>query len=337
MRVLEVVRQLNYHPNGMARGLARRRADTLGVIFPCVEPGIVTNTYAFGILQGILTAADELGFNVTLLTESNEGSRSEAGIRDGRTDGLLVVAPHIDSVLTARIVALRIPVVGISVAWQYPGVPTVDVDNIEGARLATRHLLALGHTRIAHLTGDLNLVSGRDRCRGFLEALDEAGLVGRERPLIEGSYASLDRESNKANVRLALDRPGRPTAIFAANDSLAIAAGEAARDLGLEVPDDLSIVGFDDIPSAALVTPPLTSVRQPVSEIGREAARLLAARILGEAAPEGPLLLKPELVLRGSTAAARSLAGLSTSAVKAQPDFDARSTAVGAPAAKAAR
>jgi DNA-binding LacI/PurR family transcriptional regulator len=299
-RVLDAVRRLGYHPNAMARGLVRRRMDTLGVLFGAIEPGIVTNPYAVGVLAGVFLTAAETGQSITLFTQPwVSAEESTAPFRDRRTDGVLMIAPLTDSDMLPAVAGLDVPLVVISPAVAADGIISVDVDNIEGARLATEHLLALGHRHIVHVTGNANQPSVPPRREGFLSAMAAAGIACAAENVVTSAYNS---RIGYAAIRHLLTRSEAPTAIFAGNDVLALAALDAARDLGIAVPERLSIVGFDDIPAASLVTPPLTTVRQPLTEIGRQATRFLVARVNGEPVPARAHLEEPALVVRGSTA-----------------------------------
>jgi LacI family transcriptional regulator len=301
-RVLAAMSRLDYHPNAMARGLVRRRMDTLGVLFGMVESSVVvTNPFAAGVLQGIFTAAAADGYNVTLFTKGWSDARLSApALRDRRTDGIIAVAPATDSDAVAALAGMDLPLVAISFPAEPLGVPSVDVDNYRGARLAAEHFLSLGHTRIAHLTGNHNLASAQQRVEGFRAALAAAGVACPPEYLVPGLYSARDAHENARRL-LSLSRP--PSAIFAGNDSIAVAVMEVAHDLGIAVPRQLSVVGFDDIPAARQVTPPLTTIRQPLTQIGETATRLLVARVEGRPVPPTTHLLEPELIVRGSTAA----------------------------------
>lgn len=296
------MRRLNYHPNAMARGLVRRNLQTIGVLFGNVEPAIVTNAYAATVLQGVLEAAADLDYNVIFFTAPWQGAaRSAARFRDKRTDGILVIAPLQDSDMVLGLAALGIPLIVVSAPCPAQGVACVDVDNEKGGRLAASHLLGLGHTRIAHLTGEPNFASVPARLAGFRATLVAAGVPVRSEYVVQASYAP-DEGLEGALRLLSLSSP--PTAIFAGNDMLALRTLEAARLKGFAVPHQLSLVGFDDIPAAALVTPGLTTVRQPLARIGELATRLLVARVENpnDAPPAATHVQEPELVVRGSTA-----------------------------------
>jgi LacI family transcriptional regulator len=272
----------------MARALLHRHAQSIGVLFGVVQPAsIFSNEYATGLLQGIIEAAAETGYSVTIFTEPwVNAAQSAMRYRDGRTDGVLIVAPPGDCLTV--------------VAGEGPahGIPSVDIDNEEGARLAIDHLLQLGHRRIAHITGNMNMPSAKGRRTVFLNMMQDAGIEVRPEYIVAGRYNGETAAEAIAEL-MSLDKP--PTAIFAGNDTIAVAAINALREHGLSIPSDISIVGFDDMPISRLLTPPLTTVRQPLIEIGKCAIRLLIE--LAEGRPVDPTerLIAPELVVRGTT------------------------------------
>jgi len=298
-RVLETVRRLNYHPNAMARGLVGGRLQTIGVLFGVIEPEVITNPYATAILEGILTAASHHEYNVTLWTSRWRNAReSAAAFSDGRADGYIVVAPALDSDIVYGLAELELPLVTVSSQSVPPGVPFVDVDNRAGLRMATEHIIQLGHTRIAHMSGDLQQPSVAARRAGFCDAMSAAGLEVRPEYVVTSWYiVGRSMEDSRRLLRL----PERPTAIVTGSDNIACGLLEVARELGIAIPQELSITGFDDIPPASLVTPQITTVRQPLVEIGKCAMNLLLQRIHGADVVES-YLAQPQLIVRGSTA-----------------------------------
>jgi LacI family transcriptional regulator len=300
-RVLAAAKELRYHPNALARALTGQPTKTLGVLFGLERATVaVANPYAFTVLQGIIGAAAESGYNVMFYTEPWHNAAVSAGLlRDRRTDGVLLISVPTDADVVPSLVELGLPVVGVSSSCDRYGVPSVDVDNAAGARIATEHLLQLGHRRIAHLKGDDALESANHRHDAFCGTLATVGLIEDEAYALHGSF---EAESGFSRTIELLALPYPPTAIFAANDTLAQAAIDAARQRGISVPNQLSIVGFDDIPLASHLTPPLTTVRQPLLEIGAEASRLLINLLQGKDVPAQTCLFQPELVVRGSTA-----------------------------------
>lgn len=301
-RVLQAARELAYHPNALARALTGHPTRTLGVLFGLERASVaVANPFVFTLLQGVVAAAATAGYNVTLFTEPWHDAATSAGtVRDGRTDGVIVIAPAADNDLLPSLAACEIPAVTVATPAQDGLVPSVDVDNRAGARLATEHLLSLGHRRIAHLTGDSILRSAHERREAFLRTMADAGLTVPPEYVVPGLYTY---QSGLDRARELLSLPTPPTAVFAASDGIAQAVLKAAQEKGIAVPRGLSVVGFDNIATGPVHEPPLTTVHQPLTEIGEEAARILLRRIRGEAVPPAPTLFAPTLVLRASTAA----------------------------------
>ena len=301
--ILDAVERLDYHPSAVARGLARQRTGTIGILFGVVESSaIVINAYSAAILQAVLAEATDTGHDVTHLTAPWRGAaESLRAFRDRRTDGLIVVAPPSDSDLLPSLASLARPLVAVSAPVGLATVPTVDVDDEAGTRQAMEHLLDLGHRRIAHIAGPENLPSAIVRREGYLRRMREASLDVLPEYLQPGAYRP---EEGYAGARRLLALPHPPTAIFAANDEIAVGAIEAAREVGVSIPGRLSLVGVDDRPVSALLTPPLTTVRQPFEAIGRQAVRLLVESIAGRAPHAGVELFAPHLVVRGTTTTA---------------------------------
>lgn len=302
-RVLKVMEEMNFHPNAVARGLSSKRVHTIGVHCGVIQADeFITNPYAAGILGGILGHASQAGFDVTLFTNRWENTQKSApAVRDGRTDGLIAIAPPLSCDLLDGLSSLGMPLVAVS-APARPGIPVVDVDNQAGAKMAARHLVELGHTRIAAILGNDDLASVAPRRQGFCDALQEANLPIKPQWLVASRFdGSLAFEQTRALLR----EGERPTAICAGNDTIAIAVIEAARSLGISVPHQLSVVGFDDLPLATVVTPNLTTIRQPLRDIGARAAALLIERLKGHPSPpEQDFWLCPELIVRDSTSMA---------------------------------
>lgn len=304
-RVLAAMRRLNYHPNAMARGLIRRRMHTVGVLFGQIETSIVTNPYAATVLQGVLSAAADLDYNVTLFPKQWVNTRqSSAPIRDRRTDGVLVIAPMDDSDMVPGLAALGVPMVVVSGINHKLTVPSFDVDNVAGARLAVEYLLSLGHRCIGHIGGSLHYDSAHTRREGFLATLQQAGVSLTDDYIVESDYSG--QRDMQAILRRFLALPDPPTAIFAGNDQIALSVLEAANAMNLAVPDRLSLIGFDDVPLARLVSPSLTTIRQPLGELGAQAVRLLIQQIEGTSPSDPPedfrYLAQPELIIRRTTA-----------------------------------
>ena len=299
-RVERAMQEMNYHPSAVARGLSSKKVHTFGLLLPVFGSAeFVTNPYANGILQGILWQAEREGYNVTIFTSRWENARVSAPpLRDGRTDGIIVVAPPLYSDVVSGLAALQMPLVAIAAA-PHEGVAVVDVDNEAGLRLVTQHLLELGHRRIVYLAGNDDLAAFAPRRRGFVSTLSAAGIeVTPERIQVSRFDGELAFEQTSALLR----QENPPTAIVAGNDTIGVAVIEAARCAGLSVPRDLSVVGFDDAPAAILVSPNLTTVHQPLTEIGETAISLLVKRANQPFDERSEMhLLPPQLVVRGSS------------------------------------
>ena len=307
-RVEAAIEQLQYHPSTVARGLSRKRLDCLGVVFPQPHPGLVADSYFSSVLDGIIQVATERRQNVTLYTGLEwMGSASLPAFRDRRVDGLLLVATLTDSDIVPALTDAGLPFVLINGASPDPRVSQVDINNADAARQVVAHLAALGHTRIALLGGQANSPSTQPRRDGFVQAMQSFGLSADPALLLEGSY---DRDWGYAGMKRLLRLPSPPTAVFAGGDGIAAGACLACADAGVAVPQQMSVVGFDDAAYAQYLSPPLTTVRHPLPQIGATAATILLDR-LDASAPDAAVSgvrvsLHGELIVRGSTAAPAS-------------------------------
>ncbi|MEW5989859.1 MAG: LacI family DNA-binding transcriptional regulator [Chloroflexota bacterium] len=296
-RVLEAARDLGYHPDHSARGLAGGRSQTLALVLRQTPEQVAGDALLAETLRGLATAARASSFRV--LVEPLGPGEATYGelVRSGRADGAVVSGPLFDDPELADLVAEGFPIV---IQGHLPGAaaPSVDVDNVASARLAVDHLIELGHRRIACITNaTLSYTAAADRLAGYREALATAGLAAGPELVAEGAF---DAASGHRAMTTILGQ-GRPDAVFVASDVVALGAIGALREAGLRVPDDVSIVGFDDVPLAAYFDPPLTSVRVPAHDLGLAAGNALLDRIAGREVPDRTLL-PTELIVRASTA-----------------------------------
>jgi LacI family transcriptional regulator len=297
-RVLAAIRELDYRPSSVARNLSLRCTFVIGVVVP-----FFTNPSAVERLRGIVAGLEASPYDLALFdVESPDRQRRAFDTfgRGDRADGLLVVSLVPPDVELVRLDAARIPCVLVDAP--HPALPTVLSDDVEGGVLATRHLLDLGHRRIAFI-GDkppdrFRFHSTRDRTEGYVRELAQAGLSVRPDYLREGTQSRYVAR-NIAEDLLRLPEP--PTAIFAASDTQALGVLEAAQALGVRVPDELSVIGFDDVEAASYVG--LTTVRQPLYESGRRGAELLLQALAGGRLDAHSEILPLELVVRRTTAA----------------------------------
>lgn len=301
--VLEAVESLGYRPNVAARGLVTKRSQTVGfVLTDAADP------YYSQVIRGVDTALSEKGYSLILCSTRWDNERELSYVRllsEHRVDGLIILSGQTtanDAALFALAKEAERPIVVLDRSLPDADFDTVGVDDFEAAAGVVRHLAKLGHTRIAHVTGPLNYHSGVRRLEGYKSAVAELGLDADERLIVPGNFTK--RGGYEAAMRLFSLDP-RPTAVFAANDISALGVWQAARDAGLSVPQDLALVGFDDIELLTVADIPLTTVRQPRYDYGYLGTQMLLERIAeGRPARERRHVILPtELVVRGSCGA----------------------------------
>lgn len=293
-RVREVIEELGYESSLVARSLRSHRTGLLGILVAEFEP------FSTELLKGLSAAAQDSGYQLLAYSgggrpESQVGweRRSLSRLSGTLIDGAILVTPTIVDG------GYRIPVVAIDPHTGPSGLPSVDSDNLAGAEAAVEHLLGLGHRRIGFLGGRADLESGRLREEGYRRTIAAAGLPIDPSLMRNGGFRM---ETSDAPARELLNRDDRPTALFAANDLMAIQTMHVAYSLGLRIPEDLSVIGFDNIPESALATPALTTIAQPLKSIGQTAMQMLLALLRGEEIPNRHVQLATELVVRATTA-----------------------------------
>jgi LacI family transcriptional regulator len=304
-RVEAAMAELGFQPNALARSLRRKQTRTLGMIVPDSA-----NPFFAEVGRGIEDTSFAAGYSIILC--NSDGARARELLYldllvQKQVDGVLLVPTGDHAELAARLRTRNIPVVVIDRDVSDTPIDRAHIDNVAGGYIATRHLLNLGHRRIGYIGGLPHLSPVPDRSAGYLRALQEACLPADDRLIVAGNFRDVGGYSG-AQALFALPDP--PTAIFAGNDLMAIGALAAARDAGIAVPADLSLVGFDDIHLAGYINPPLTTVAQPKYELGVVAAELLLARLAEPDLPPQRRLLQAHLVVRRSTAAPYSVPGV---------------------------
>lgn len=298
-RVLAVIEELGYEASLVAQSLRNHRTNVIGILVADLEP------FSTELLKGAADAIRGTGYELVVYSAGGRTGdhvgwerRYLSRLSGTLIDGAVLVTP------TVTDVRYDAPIVAVDPHTGPSNLPTIDSDNLRGGHLATAHLLTLGHRRIGMLTGRSDLQSAHLRELGYRQALAEAGIPIDEDLVQVGAYVP---EIAVDAARRLLTGRTRPTAVFAANDLSAIATIEVAGELGLRVPEDLSVVGFDNVPESALCTPPLTTVDQPIRQMGQRAVELLV-RLIGGETPDGVhVTLETRLVVRQSTAAPPSL------------------------------
>jgi len=296
-RVLEAAELLGYHPNPVARSLRTRRSHTVGVIIPDL-----TNPLFPPIVRGLEDRLAAAGYVALIANTDGDGERERLvfeRMRARHADGIVLATAHLSDPLLAEAVRTGLPVVLVNRMAQDHSLPSVSVDNESGMRMAVAHLIALGHRQIAHIAGPQEVSTGLYRYRGFVSAMEAHGLAA-DPGLIPVAKAYSIEEGTRC-TRMLLDHGGC-TAVAAANDMLAVGCFAALEEAGLSCPEDLSVVGFNDMPFIDRLRPPLTTIRFPHYQVGTEAAQLLLEQISDGGGPVKVLYLAPELVVRGSTA-----------------------------------
>ena len=302
VRVLAAMQRLGYVPNLQARKLAGGRAQIVGLVLHDVW-----TSYAFEILRGIDAELAAAEYDLMLYTSRQRAATESAyvaSLTQGLAEGLLLLLPRDLGAYIERLRQRHFPFVLIDHAGIAGEGPAVGATNYQGSFDATSYLLDLGHRRIGFITGNMQLGAARDRLAGYQAALAERNQALDPDLVVEGDF--FQPRARVATHQLLSQRTP-PTAIFASNDVSAFGVIEAATELGLRIPLDLSLVGFDDIPQAAFAQPPLTTVRQPLEEMGRVAARLLLASMRDPDGPPARVELPTELVVRASCAAPKEV------------------------------
>jgi LacI family transcriptional regulator len=297
-RIEALLRETEYRPNGVARGLKLRQTFVIAVVIPDV-----TNPFFAALFRGVEDGALARGYNVLLCNTDGSPERQRSHIHSlhtRRVDGVILASSVLKDLSVRWLRHQRIPHVLVNRFSDADQDAFVGSDDEFGARMATRHLVELGHRRIGHLAGKPTVSTGMARRRGFLAALQENGIAGDANLVIESGYT--EEGGARAAERL-LATPDRPTALFAVTDMTAVGAFGVARRMGLRIPEDVAIVGYNDIPLASRLVPGLTTVHVPIHEFGATAARLLLEQIDSGEPSRRRVIFHPQLVVRGSTVA----------------------------------
>jgi LacI family transcriptional regulator, galactose operon repressor len=295
--VSRVIQENGYTANRSARGLSGGRTGLVGVLVPLLFPA-----YFAGLLAGAAEAFGEQDLQIVLSPTQGEHDREVSVLErlHGLTDGALIILPEESSDELARLLDSGYLFVVLDPLMQLDDrIPSVSAAHTSGAGQAVRHLLQLGHRRIGHIAGPSGWVATEDRLRGYHAALGAAGILPDPKLTLE---ALPEIDAGREASEQLLDLPEPPTAIFCFNDNIAIGAIQAARARGLRVPEDVSVVGFDDVEHATIVTPALTTVRQPLAEMGRTAVSLLIRLLERQRFETLHVELATRLVVRDSTA-----------------------------------
>jgi LacI family transcriptional regulator len=297
-RIEALLRETQYRPNGIARSLKLRQSFVLGVIVPDV-----TNPFFAAMFRGIEDGALPRGYSVVLCNTDGSPDRERSQLQlllERRVDGFVLASAYLNDANVHRLQAKGVPHVLVNRYSDERRDAFVGGDDQAGARLVTEHLIGLGHVRIGHLSGLRGVSTSALRLRGYLAALAAAGLPFEPGLVVESGY--MEEGGVRAAERLLTRSAGqRPTAVFAVNDLAALGLYTAARRLGLRIPADVAAAGYNDIPQASRVDPPLTTVQVPVHEMGVVAAGLLIEQVETGRLSSRRVVFAPQLIVRGST------------------------------------
>jgi DNA-binding LacI/PurR family transcriptional regulator len=299
-RVLDAVQAAGYQPSQLARGLRRDKTNVIGMIIPDI-----TNPFFPGVVRGAEDIAFSNGYRLVLCNTDNDHSKELVHLKELRTylPAGLIVIPSNFSDLTAQAESYRRAGTGVVCVDRLPrewAGDSVTANNEEGALNATRHLIQMGHTKLAMIVGPLHLTNAKERLTGFKRAIREAKIHIAAEYLQETTF---DKQGGYSKTLLLLRMIPRPTAIFAGNDMIALGSLRAIREVGLSCPEDISLMGFDDLDLAEATHPPLSSVSQSGYQLGTTAAHILIERLHGDKSPAKHVVLPTTLSLRGSVAA----------------------------------
>ena len=302
LRVEQVIKEKGYVPNRAARALGGGQSGLIDLILPSFP----NSEYYLEIIQGIEATAQQEGKNVVLARIKDESQLDQLDYAaDRSTDGAILILPHLYQPLAEKLQKLAIPfvIVDNNFSLDVP-VPSLGTTNWMGGLMATQYLLGLGHQRIGIVADRSNYLSGQARFAGYRTALETAGLTLDPQLVREGNFIPKDGQEH-TNALLALSEP--PTAIFAGSDWQAAGVYRAIWEHGLCIPEDISVIGFDDVPSAQWMSPPLTTIRQPLKEMGSMATSMLLKLIAGETLEVTRVELASDLIIRKSCAPPRRM------------------------------
>lgn len=302
-RVLGVIQKTGYHPNAAARTLASQRSRMIGLVLPRSVSSFFADPYFPRLTQGIATACNQYNYTLGLFLASSK--EDEENIfprvtRNGYLDGILLQSGQVGDTLIDRLIASGIPLV---VAGRPPDskcVSYIDVDNVSAAYMAVNHLIRMGRQRIGAIAGPDDTTVGIDRKAGYLKAMSE-----RDRPVDDALVVEGDFTETGGYYAMRQMLAAGPDAVFAASDIMAIGAMRAIREAGLRIPDDIALVGFDDLPLATIPTPQLTTVRQPIDQFGFQTVQILIDLIENGINPPRRIIMDTELIIRDSCGASR--------------------------------
>lgn len=300
-KVKEIMEDMGYHPNVMAKSLVSKTTNTIGIVLPRPAEELFQNLFFPEVIRGIVTQSTRSAYDLMMATGITEREELEAAtrlVKGRRVDGILLLHSRKQDPVERFLREENFPFVLIGRSDDHPDILSVDNNNVQASCDATRHLISLGHKRIGFVSGPPNLIVSKDRLEGYLGALAEAGLQANPEWIVEGEFL---QESGYRAMSFFMSLPERPTALVVIDDLVAFGVLRGLTELGYKVPDDLSIVGFNNIQLTELAAPPLSSVDIGIYQIGYTASQTLIHRIKGEKAIQPRVIIPHRLVVRESS------------------------------------
>ncbi|HAK45172.1 MAG TPA: hypothetical protein DCO79_04530 [Spirochaeta sp.] len=297
-RVLKAIEELGYYPNAAARALNNNKTDGIGIIIPHAEFMTVA-PYFLDLITSLERNIDRMGYHHVFKLPSSMKSAADYSqlYKERKVDGVIVLAPSVDQWLLKKLVTDKVPSVVVYSRDDEIDINYIDANNEKGAKQAVEYLIGLGHKRIGMVTGSTTLICGRDRINGYLEALEDHDLPVDKRLIYYGDWHP-ESGVRAFNYFFGLENP--PTAVFCANDHMALGIVRTASLNNLRVPKDLSVFGYNDITYSGYLTPPLTTMKQPLEEIGEKAVDILVKTIEDPQRPRERIMMDTEFVKRES-------------------------------------
>jgi LacI family transcriptional regulator len=297
-RVLEVIEITGYHPHAAARALASQRSWMIGLVLPLSVSFFFVDPYYPHLTQGIALACNQNDYTLGLFlidNKDNEDRIYSRLSRSGNLDGILVQSGHYGDPFIDRLVDSDIPIVFVGRPFHANCFSYIDIDNITAAYNAVSHLIRLGRTRIGTIAGPATSTVGIDRLEGYQKAKIERGHTVDDSLIVEGDFTEASGYYSMQQLLVA-----KPDAVFVASDHMAVGAMRAVREAGMDIPDDIAFIGFDDLPIAKLPRPQLTTIRQPIMQFGIKAVEILIDLIENGVDPPRHIIMDTELVIRGT-------------------------------------
>ncbi|MCJ8011981.1 LacI family transcriptional regulator [Paenibacillus sp. KQZ6P-2] len=302
-KVRDVMEELGYHPNIMAKSLVSRTTESICVILPKPAEELFLNMFFMELIRGIVTQANRSGYDVLISSGGSEQEEVEAVsrlLKGKRVDGAILLYSRKDDQVVEFLENNQFPFVLIGRSEKFPNILSVDNDNVQASYDATKHLISLGHQRIGFVSGPPNHIVSRDRLKGYAAALEEAGLEMRKEWIVEGEFL---QESGYRAMSFFMNLPERPTALVVVDDLVSLGVLRGLHELGYKVPEDLCIVSFNNLSIAELSTPPVTSIDIGIYNLGYTASQALIQSIQhdGEKQFQQRHIIPHRLVIRESS------------------------------------